>query len=221
MPYVRRKYSRKINKKPASFAKRVRKVISSTAQTKHATNNTFVSGMDSDVLYFTSPTQNISMGTSINQRIGDQVKLKYLRVNGFFAASTAANANVKFRVTAFYCAEGKAASSVTVGAFTSSELFQPNTAPTTVNGIFDEKAVTVLADMVVDLNSNVSTSQEVKSFNFTVPLKHAVLNYRESGSAFSNKRNLYLCITGHTPNGLNVADLGNISYSYDLAYTDI
>lgn len=221
MPYVRRKprYSRK--SKPQSFAKRVRKVITSTAQVKHATNTSIVFSMDDTLMYFTSPTQNISQGTAINQRLGDQVKLKYLKINGLFSAATLANAACKFRISVFYCPEGKAASSVTTGAFTGAELFQPNTATTPAVGMFDEKAVTVLADMTVDLNSSISTAQDVKSFAFNIPLKNAVLNFREAGSAFSNKRNLYIMVTGYTPVALNVGDLGFYSYTYDLAYTDI
>lgn len=219
MPYVRRKSRKSV--KPASFAKRVRKVIASTAQLKHASNSSNVSSMDTDLMYFTSPSQNIAQGTAINQRLGDQVKLKYLKINGYFSAATLANANTKFRVSVFYCAEGKAASSVTTGAFTQAELFLPNSVNTTVCAMFDEKAITVLADMTVDLNSNISTSQEIKSFAFTVPLKNAVLNFRESGSAFSNKRNLYVMVTGHTPVVLNVADVGFFTYSYDLGFTDI
>jgi len=132
-----------------------------------------------------------------------------------------ANAAIKARVTVFYCAEGKAASSVTTGAFTVSELFQPNTSTTPVIGMYDEKALTVLADMTVDLNSQVSTAQDVKSFAFSVPLKNAVLNFRESGSAFSNKRNIYIMVTAYTPVVLNEADLGFFSYNYDLAFQDI
>lgn len=220
MPYAPRKYTRK-SKKPASFAKRVRKVISAAAQLKHATNNAFVGTLSNDTLYFTLPTQNIARGTSINERVGDQVKLKYLKINGFFSASTAANANVKLRVSVFYSADGRSASSVTSGAFSAQDLFHPNTFGTPATGIWDEKALTVLADMTIDLNSNVSTSQEVKSFAFTVPLKNAVCNFKESGSAFSLKRNIYVVITGHTPVSANVLNLGQVAWSYDLGFNDI
>lgn len=222
MVYVKRKprFSAKSSKRP-SFAKRVRKVISAAAQLKHASNSSSASGMDTDVMHFTSPTQNIFQGTAINQRLGDQVKLKYLKINGLFHASTLANSTTKFRVSVFYCADGKSAASVTIGAFTSAELFQPNTAGTVTYGMFDEKYVTVLADLTVDLNSNVSTAMDVKSFAFTVPLKNALCNFKESGSAFSSKRNLYVMVTGYTPNAANVGDIGSYTYSYDLAYTDI
>jgi len=52
-------------------------------------------------------------------------------------------------------------------------------------------------------------------------LKNAVCNWKESGSAFAHKRNLYIMITGHTPVVLNVNDVGFFTYSYDLGYTDI
>lgn len=222
MPYVRRKprYSSKSKKLP-SFAKRVRKVISSTAQTKHASNNVVTLAMDTDVMHFTSPTQNISQGTAINQRLGDQVKLKYLKLNGYFYAATLANSCTKFRVSVFYCTDAKAASSMTVGAFTRDELFQPNTTFTPTNGMFDEKHVTVLADLIVDLNSSISTAQDIRSFAVNIPLKNVTCNFKESGSAFASKKNIYIMIVGATTNSLNVADVGSYSYSYDLAYQDI
>ena len=221
MPYARKPRYRRKSVKPVSFAKRVRKVISSTAQVKHASNALYYASINQDDIHVLSPTQNISQGTAINQRLGDQVKLKSLNINGFFSAATLANANVKFRVSVFYCTEGKSASSGTIGAFTSSELFLPNTNTTPSYGQFDEKAVTLLADMTMDLNSNISTSQEVKSFVINIPLKNVKCNYKESGSAFSDKKNIYIMVTGYTPVALNVTDLGQLFYSYDLEFTDI
>jgi len=221
MPYVRKsKFVRK-SKKTKSFSARVRKVITSAAQLKHVTNSSFTTGMDSDVMYFTSPTQNIAQGTSIRERIGDQVKLHQLKLNGFFNASTLALASAKFRVSVFYSAYSKAAASVTAGAFTAGELFLPNTTSTPVNAIFDEKAVTVVADMIIDVNSIVSTAQDIKSFAMTIPLKDVRARYVDSGSAFLDKRNLYIMVTGYTPVGANIADLGVYSYSYDLQFKDI
>lgn len=220
MPYVRRK-SRASKPTKQSFTRRVKKVIASTAQLKHVSNQTVITSSDSDLFYFTSPTQGITPGTAIGQRIGDQVKLKSLNINGMFIAATNANANVKYRVSVFYCAEARAAASAAIGAFTLAEMFMPNTFGPPILGRFDEKALTVLADMTIDLNSNLSTSQEVKSFAFTVPLRNAVLNFRDSASVFSNKRNLYIMVTPYTPVTANVADCGTIAYSYDLSYTDI
>lgn len=220
MPYVRRKPRASFKKKP-SFAKRVRKVISSTAQVKHASNTSATASMDQDVMYFTSPTQNIAQGTSITTRVGDQIKLKYLRLNGLFHASALANACTRFRVAVFFCADGKSASSVTSGAFTAAEIFMPNTTSTNTYGMFDEKYVNVLADIIVDLNSSVSTSLDVKSWAINIPLKNVTCNYKESGSAFSAKKNLYIMITSYSPNAAQATDTGAFTYSYDLAYNDI
>lgn len=219
MPYVRRKP--RATKKPASFAKRVRKVISAAAQLKHASNTSATTSMDVDVMYFTSPTQNIAQGTSITTRIGDQIKLKYLKLNGFFYASALANACTKFRVSVFKCADGKSASSVTAGAFTAAELFLPNTTATNAYGIFDSKYVTVLADLTVDLNSSVSTSLDVKSWAVDIPLRNVVGNYKESGSAFLAKNNIYIMVTSYSANAAQNLDSGAFTYAYDLGYTDI
>lgn len=220
MPYVRRKPRYTKSKRP-SFAKRVRKVISATAQVKHTSNTSTFVAMDNSDMYFTSPTQNLSQGTAINQRIGDMVKLKYLKIQGNFNSPASANATVKFRVAVFYSSDANAASSVTAGAFAASVLFMPNTTSSTVNAIFDPNAVSVLADLIIDHNSIVSTAKDIKSFAVTIPLKNAPCKFKESGSTFSDKKNLYIMVTGVTSNGAIVADIGDYSYAYDLAFQDI
>lgn len=220
MPVARKSYVRKY-KKPKSFTARVRKVITSAAQLKHITNTSFTSGMDSDVMYFTSPTQNVSQGTAIGQRIGDEIKLHALKLNGFINSTTAALACAKFRVAVFYSSANRAASSVTTGAFTATELFLPNTINTPANGIFDDKALTVLADVLIDVNSLVSNAQDIKSFAVSVPLKDVRARFGESGGAFVDKKNLYIMVTGYTPVAANILDIGTYSYSYDLQFKDI
>jgi len=221
MPYVRKSsYKRKYTKKPKSFASRVRKVITAAAQLKHAANSTSITSMDSDIVYYTSPTQTISQGTGIGQRIGDQVKLHMLKINGQIDAPTSVVATAKFRVAVFYSTEDKAASSVTATAFTQAEIFLPNASPA-VSNHFDEKAVTVLADINFDLNSLTSTAPDVKSFAIYVPLKDVRARYQEGGSAFVDKKNLYIMVTGWSPIVANVTNIGNCNYAYDLQFKDI
>lgn len=221
MPYYKKRkiISKSVSKK--SFNARVRKVITAAAQTKHITGVFGVDSMDDRVMYFQSPTQNIAPGTGIGQRIGDAVKLHSLKLHGWFVASTLALSCVKWRVTVFYSAKSTAAAGVTSGAFTATELFLPNTTLVPAAGMFDEKAVQLLADTTIDLNSLLSTAQDIKSFSINVPLKDIRANYIDSGSAFVDKKNLYVMVTGYTAVGANVADLGNSYIAWDLSFKDI
>lgn len=221
---TKRKYVRKSKypaKKFKSFTTRVRKVISSAAQTKHATNEVVFAGMAGGSIYTVCPTQNIAAGTDIRSRLGDAVKLHKLRINGFFQAPGVANANVKLRVSVFYSSSQKAAATITSGAFTPQELFLPATyVANPIYGQFDEKALQLLGDVTMDITSNYSLSSEIKSFAMDIYLKDIKMNYIDSGSAFGEKKNLYIIFHAFG-SGIPAANVGTVAYSYDLQFKDI
>jgi len=220
MPKLLYARKRKYTKKPKSFATRVRKVISSTAQTKHATNEVVFSGMAGGTIYTVSPTQNIAAGTTISGRLGDEVKLHKLRINGFYQAPAIANANVKLRVSVFYSSAAKAASTLTSGAFTSGDLFLSSTFSNPIYGQYDDKALQLLGDVTMDICSNYSLSQDVKSFAMDILLKDIKMSYIDSGSAFGEKKNLYIVFQAFG-SGIPSTNLGICTYSYDLQFKDI
>jgi len=223
MPYVRaKKYVRKSTKPKSTFNAKVRKVITKAAQLKHVANEVSVSPFTAATIYTHCPTQNIAPGTGISARLGDQVKLHKLILNGYVFAAQLSNANAKFRVSVIYSTQGKAASSVTSGGFNYADLFLPNTY--TVNGIcgvFDEKAVTVLSDQIIDINSFVSTATDIKSWTQEIYLKDVKCEYIDSGSAFAKKKNLYIIFQAYSAAGANPTNCGSFFYSYDLQFKDI
>lgn len=209
-------------KKQVSFASRVKKVIKATAQLKHSGNELFTDPVASQTFYFVSPTQRISQGTDIQSRLGDQVKLQYLKINGYVNAPSTTLTNTRWRIFVFYSSIGAAAATTTSGAFTASQLFQSGTGVANkTSGIFDEKAITVLADQLIDLNSMVDTSKDVKSFAMNIPLHDFKFSYVDGGSAFGKNKNLYLAVTGYTTNVAAAANIGSYYYSYDLGFKDI
>lgn len=227
MPYVplKRSYVRKskyASKKSKSFATKVRTVISRAAQTKHVSAEVSTSAVVANTIYTISPTQNIAAGTSISGRLGDAVKLHKLRLNGYVFAAALANANAKFRVTVFYSSTAKAASTTTSGAFAPIDLFLNNTYTLSpITGQIDEKALTLLADQTIDLNSIVASSSDVKSWTMDIYLKDIKMNFIESGSAFGETKNLYICYQAYSIAGANPTNCGAMFFSYDLQFKDI
>lgn len=223
--YVRKStYARKSKyaKKPQSFTARVRKVITATAQTKHKSGEISLSPVVGSQLYTFSPTQIINTGSDIYSRIGDQIKLHKLVMNGYVIAPIIANANVKYRISVIYSALPRAAVALTSGGLTYSEVALPNTA--TINPVtlqFDEKAVDVLGDVTIDLNSLVSTSQDIKSWTMTIPLKDIRFNYSETGGQYGEKKNLYILFQSFGAGGLALPNQGSFFFSYDLQFKDI
>jgi len=207
--------------KPKSFSSRVKKVINQQLETKNACAEIVQNPTANQTFWFHSPTQNIAPGTSNFGRIGDSIRLHKMKINGYFNAPPTALTNTKWRFTVFYSSKPAAAAGQTSGAFNASELFYPNTSTINIiGGLFDDKAVTVLADQTFDVNSNVSTAQDVKSFAMEINLRDQLMEYNESGSAFGKKRNLYVLVYGFTPNGAAVGNIGVFYYSYTLQYKD-
>jgi hypothetical protein len=209
-------------KKPVSFSARVRKVITSAAQTKHMAGEISLFPVVGSQLYTFSPTQRIVTGSNVYDRLGDAVKLHKLKLNGYVIPPSVALANVKFRISVIYCALPVAAVVITNGGLSFSQVALAGT--TTINPIclqYDEKAVDVLADITIDMNSLVSTSQDIKSWVMDIPLKDVRFNYSETGGQYGEKKNLYVLFQSYGAGGLAVSNVGAFFFSYDLQFKDI
>lgn len=99
---VRRKPSRQRARPTRSFATKVRKVVSTIAETKRQTNNA------TEVAVTTQPTgnlpfiienfNNVSQGTNSAQRVGIEIMGKGLRFNGLFQSNSPANVYLRILV---------------------------------------------------------------------------------------------------------------------------
>jgi len=216
----KRKYTKKSKK--VSFASKVKKVIQSETESKFLPNELYQAPTANTTLYVYSPTQLISQGVSNYERIGDSVKLVNLKLNGYFTAPPTALTNTKWRVAVFYHSKAVAAATVSTSAFTANELFfAPTYTANLIGGIFDPKAVTLLADQTFDMNSLVNTSEDIKSWAMNIPLRNIKQEYLNSQSQYGKKRNLYVAVWGFTPNTGSVANIGVWYYSSTLEYKDL
>lgn len=181
----------------------------------------FNESMLHNVQYVTSPSQAITQGNSNVTRVGDEVYLQSLEINGIFLSSSAANAAQKYRMmVVFHSNEDSCGTSVISNAITGTNLFHANTNNIIVNGIINPKAVTVLADFIVDLNCNVSGAREVKSFAFKVPINET-FKYGRPGDVFGKNKNLYIIYSSFISGGTTGAtSTGNIEFSSVLKFKD-
>lgn len=208
MPPYKRKYKSKYKSKYKG--KRTTKTASLSKQLMRMHESkyfpsTFVQGMLDDVYYQYSPTQAILPGNSANTRVGDSIYLQSLHCNGFFEGSNTALQTDKFRCLVFWSTTQLPAA-LPVGTFatnlvTSTNVFFPGTfTPHVPNAIVNPKAVTLLADFVVDINQQISGAKDIKSFNFVVPLNQT-FNYRAAGAVDGKFKSLYVTFVSSTPGG--------------------
>ena len=220
--YVR-KSNRKSSKPKKSFTQRVKRVITGAAQSKFISGSISLPAVISQTVYAQSPTQNIGNGTNIGGRIGDQVYLQSLQLNGYMFSSATALTNAKYRVSVVYSSLQIPCAAVSASpSFLPNDLFLSNTyTVNTVVGVYDPKAVNVLADVTIDLNSLVSTSQDIRSFAMDIPLKDFKMAYIDTGSPFGKTKNLYVVVQAYTPTTAAISNLGSVLMSWNLKFKDI
>lgn len=224
MPYVKPK--KPVRTKPKytrkSFTKSVKRIIHGDSQLKHFTSESSVTPVVSATIYTYSPTQNISAGTAISNRIADQIYLHRLKLHGYVFAAALSNANAKFRVSVVYCAQQTVATTITSGGLTYAQLFLPNTFSVNgICGVFDEKSVQVLSDQTIDLNSYITSANDIKTFTADIMLRDIKYKYIDTNSTFGQYKNLYVVVQSYSSAGANPTNCGSLFFSTDLQFKDM
>lgn len=165
-----------------------------------------------------SPTQMVAQGNTNTTRVGDSIYLQALRVTGFLTSGTIANAAQKYRILVFWSKVTTTAVAWASPGF-GTDMFLNGTYGIVVNGIINPKAVTILADMVVDINCFVSGAAEVKSFAFNVPL-NTKFDYQTPGGSLGKTKNLYLAVIPYSAVSGAVGAAGYIATSLALKFKD-
>jgi len=167
-----------------------------------------------------SPSQSIVVGTNSEQRIGDKIFLKSLTLTGYWGASSVSTACTKLRVIVHMNSQNVSCPTQTLGALTGTQMWYPNTSAIPANGIINPNATSVLADFIIDVNSSISTAQDLKSFNVVIPL-NKMFPYALLSGVYGKVKNLYVTTTalinGGTP-GVTVA--GTLQVSSILKFKD-
>jgi len=203
-----------------AVAKYVKKAITRSAELK-AISYGSTSAMTHNTVYGFNLTALVLQGTSDFTRVGDMITLRELVMNYHFAAPTTTGA-FSYRVLVLWSGEENAQVNLSAASLTSAEVFQPTTATnTTYAAIPNPKAVTVLADHIVDINSNLGSTEEGYTGRIKVNLKNLKFAYQSNGSTFGKLKNLYCVVVGFTRGGTaGSTSVGNCFINYDMRYAD-
>ncbi len=204
---------KKIKKKGRQVSTFAQKVlaVNPAKHLKVSTNPT----MGNAELFYANATAGITQGTNVASRLGDGVNLEALKLSGCFLSAVASNAYA-YRIIVGWSGEEYGSNVLATGGITPSEVFFTG-GNSQVNSIINPKAFTVIYDEKFDINSQVTGSQTIHTFDQTVPLKRKFV-YQEANSIYGKNKNLYILVVGFGA-GLAVSDpIGQILLDYDLIF---
>lgn len=203
--------SRNTNKQISEGVKRQVKQVVKSLQTKSVENKYFDQSLSSGVtavglLYNIS---DITRGTDVTQRVGNQVTLKSIE----FRLSFSLNSNVTKAAVRFLVVLDKQGYNAPVV----SDILEPGLINTTYTDIAPyhwdyRKRFDVKKDEVVSLTKG--GPQEYTTRHFVMPLN---LQSQHIGASTTFKNQLYLLVIGSE---LNIANISSFQYHSRLIFTD-
>jgi len=199
-----------------SFAAKVR----SLAPYKHHTVNDSVASQQSmthNTVYTTSLTQKISQGDDNVSRDGDAIVIAGIKVQGSVVTAAASGAYM-FRVMLCFSGEEYNVSGSSSG-LGPTEIFLPsNGSSFLANACVNPKAVTVLHDELVDINSLIASTRDLKNVAFKVNLNQK-FPYQATASIYGKVKNLYLVVVGSVVGGTaGTTDVGQHFFNVDIVF---
>jgi len=215
----RRTYKRKSTYKRKTVSSMMSKQLLRMSEPKFFPVDEIVD-MKHNTYFQFSPTQAITPGNTASTRVGDSIYLQSLHLSGFYESSAIANASNKFRCMVFWSPVALPAPNITSNIVTGTQLFFPGTDFLVPNAVVNPKAITLLSDFVIDMNQQLSTAKDLKSFNVTIPINQT-FNYGVAGGPYGKFKNLYVTFVAITPGGTNgTTQVGFTNYSSVLRYKD-
>ena len=218
---VRNGYSRTItttqSKRRSNGVSTARKMMLATLPSKQMSAQ-LTPGLTHGSLLTLDLTSMIVQGTNNQQRLGDQVTLLALKLNGsYFTAATAGA--YRFRILVGYSGE-EYPNNTFVSGLGASEIFLPSTFSTFVTcGIVNPRAFRVLHDQSFDVNSQIAAVVDICSFAETVSLNSSKFDYQASASSVGKLKNLYCVIVADVGGGTSgVTSTGSLIMSIDTIF---
>jgi len=204
----------------AAIKREIRKVSMRNTEIKNCST-----GSSASLTHATQQAYNqtaiIINGTNSLQRVGDEIFLQYLRLNFLISAPTTAGA-YSYRLMAVYSSEEYANTSFSTASLAFSEMFLINaTAGTNVSAVPNLKAITILYDTVVDVNSNITGVSEVANVHTVINLKNHRFPYQAGGSAQGKFKNLYIVVIPYVVGGVvGTTGCGTVNCNASLDFRD-
>jgi len=217
---TKRRRGKKGSKKLATVST-VRRMLSGVQEKKQSCQTIQASGstnMNSGVLTGYNLTAAITQGTADGMRVGDSIDLTAFVANVRWTTNAAAGF-YQLRVLLFYSGEEvNPAAFQTTGFLTTSQVITPASLFAVV-GVINTKAVTILYDNLLELNSTISTVQEGVTARINVPLK-GKFHYNETAGVYGKSKNLYIAVIPQYTGPGTPTDNGICSINYALKYSD-
>jgi len=211
----RRSYKRKYKGKKMSLGRQLIRMADAKANSFESAKTDMVHNS----IWSISPTQLLTQGTGNTNRIGDSVYLQNVVINGYYSCPTTALSINRCRIMVFWSRVAIDNQTFLSTVITGTDLFHPGTAFVMSNGIVNSKAVTVLADVILEVNPSVSTAKDIKSFAMTVPLNQN-FDYAAYGSAKGKRKNLFIAAIPFVVGGAGFGPAGDVIFSHTLKFKD-
>lgn len=212
------KYSKpKVSK---TVAKYVKKSINKAKEVKGRSFGLSTS-MIHTTIYTANVTANVVESVFDYGRIGDSIQTRHLVVNYSFIAPTTAGA-YGYRILVFWSGAETASTGLSSGGFSLNQVFQPTIAgDTQFAAIPNPKAVTVLADRIININSNVASTQDMSTGMLKVNLGNNNFKYASNSSIYGKTKNLYVLVSSYVAGGVAGTTSTGIGFiNYDFRYAD-
>lgn len=166
-----------------------------------------ISGVVQSTIYTNNLTAQITQGTSVYNRQGDSIFIKNVHIKGAVFSDSVAGA-YQFRVMLVTSGEEYDFGTGFGSGLTSGQMFlTPSVVPT--NSIVNPKAITVLHDETIDINSQVSGAPDIAGVDFLVRMNKK-FPYQSDGAVYGKTKNLYLVVIGFRLGAGVGVDVGDV-----------
>lgn len=167
-------------------------------------------------------TALLVQGIADYQRIGDMIHLRALNVRYNFTSNPTANAYA-YRIIVFWSGLEFPSVNFSTTSVQAASIFQPTIiAGSQYLAIVNNKAVTVLADQMLDINSQIAATKDIQSGIIKVDLKNQKFAYQGNASVYGKFKNLYIMVVGYVDAGVvGTTSAGAVILNYDFKYSDL
>lgn len=180
-------------------------------------DNTNLVAATQGTLYTHNLTADIVQGTTNATRIGDKIHLVEVKLNGRYTTFATAGAYMA-RVLVLWSGEEVNPAGLGSG-LGFGEIFLPNTGADNVcQGIVNPKAVTIVDDFTIDVNSQITAVTDIVSFTRNIKIDQNFL-YQATASVYGKTRSLYMVVVAFVNGGTPATTgCGNIAIATDVVF---
>lgn len=200
----------------------VRRMIVGNLEKKQLLKTPTASAIAQDAICTFNITAQIAQGTADGNRVGDVIALERLVANVRWYTDSEA-AFYQLRVLVFWSGEehNPGTTNFSTSGFSYNQIFVGAPLNNT-GGVTNPKAVQVLYDNLVEINSNINGYEDGKTTRIDLRLPKGKFAYQEGGSIYGKLKNLYMVVIGNwsSTNADLPESTGTVQANVVVTYTD-